>query len=92
MGIDNNGDLLWATVFDYLKKYDSVGRIETYDTIVYTGIYAGYSRPTLLSLNGTNGNIINMKMFTYFELNVADVCSKNFYYNKTVSIQLKLYK
>ena len=54
------------------KMYDSVGRIRTYESVIYTSIYAGFTSPTLISLNGTNGNVINIKMFTYFQKYVND--------------------
>ena len=76
MGLSTNGSVLWATAVDYNLKYDTSGYLNIYDSIVYAGIFAGYISPSLISLNSSTGQIINSKMFSFFQNSVSDTWSK----------------
>ena len=76
MGLNTNGSVFWATAVDYNLKYDTFGDLNIYDSAVYAGIFAGYINPTLMSLNSTTGQIINFKMFSFFQNAVSDTWSK----------------
>ena len=76
ISLDASRNVQWATIFDYNLNYDSYGKSEIYDSIIYFPIYAGYINPTLVSLNSTTGKVINTKMFSFFMNAINDVWGK----------------
>ena len=64
--INQNGDIVWTTILDYMLGYDATNKMTSYGSKIYSGMYASLLYPWFFSLNGSDGSYFYSNWYTFF--------------------------